>query len=352
MNTHLFVRALAAAAVCLAALAFGATPSAATEPLTVSHPGDGYATINDAIAAAGCGGTVLLAAGIYNERISAPCSLHLFGAGEDQTIIDGSGLNDPSAFSVLILLGHLPTAVFPLTGDYEVAYLTLQSGPDAPPIGFLASWTQAATLHDLRVLGFETNGVALSLDTTIHDVYVQGIPDAPLKGFSQCIRISANRFRRALPQGHMTGHDIHNNVVEDCFVGINLIVTAQAAIHDNITRRTFVGINLNEDSEVDVHHNLVTYSDVPSDEGVPAAGMDLANLSNSLIHHNTYCHNTIAIRYSFSLVPDVAGFPPSSNNTIHHNTFSQNGQDIVLDDPDLGPGNTEFKNVTDLGLGC
>ena len=50
-------------------------------PTMVNHPGDGYATIQAAVNAAGCGGTVLLAAGTYNERVLISCGARLIGAG-------------------------------------------------------------------------------------------------------------------------------------------------------------------------------------------------------------------------------------------------------------------------------
>src|SRR5262245_23547541 len=75
------------------------TPAAAQD--TVSHPGDGFASIQAAVDAAGCGGTVLLAAGIWHERVIAPCGIRVIGAGAGATILDGSGLGEPIISSLL-----------------------------------------------------------------------------------------------------------------------------------------------------------------------------------------------------------------------------------------------------------
>lgn len=67
-------------------------PSPAASP--IHHPEDGYVTIQAAVNAAGCGGTVLLAPGFYNERVLNPCGIRLIGAGVDLTVIDGTNLFD------------------------------------------------------------------------------------------------------------------------------------------------------------------------------------------------------------------------------------------------------------------
>ena len=64
MRSLAFVLYSVAGAILLGQAGSG-TITGATQ--TIRHPDDGYATIQAAVNAAGCDGTVLLAAGLYNE---------------------------------------------------------------------------------------------------------------------------------------------------------------------------------------------------------------------------------------------------------------------------------------------
>src|ERR1700760_960760 len=78
---------------------FAARPAQAQ--LTIAYPNLTDVTIQDAVARAGCGGTVLLAAGTYtgaqlstvpdsSGRLLLSCGSRLIGAGIDKTVIDGT----------------------------------------------------------------------------------------------------------------------------------------------------------------------------------------------------------------------------------------------------------------------
>src|SRR5262245_31139154 len=101
---------------------------------TVNHPTDGHANIQAAVNAAGCGGTVYLAAGTYNERVLLSCGSRLIGAGVGQTILDGTNLTDPNGAPV-VGLGNHPFAAFPFTQDYELSNLTVRAGTNTTPQG-------------------------------------------------------------------------------------------------------------------------------------------------------------------------------------------------------------------------
>jgi len=141
---------------------------------TVNHPADGHTSIQAAVDAAGCGGTVFLAAGTYNERVLIPCGMRLIGAGIGKTIFDGTNLADANGTPV-IGLGNHPFVEFPFTQDYELANLTVKAGTNTTPQGVATGWTSKVSIHDLEVLGFRF-GITLDLTYAdqIHDVLVVG----------------------------------------------------------------------------------------------------------------------------------------------------------------------------------
>src|SRR5262245_40386658 len=127
-----------------AAIALATTPVQAQQ--AIHHPGDGHATIQAAVDAAGCGGTVLLAAGTYNERVFAPCGVRLIGAGMGATILDGTDLVEP-VISQVVGFGAAPFAQADFTVGYELAGVTIRAGSHAPLIGVGLAWTQNAALR-------------------------------------------------------------------------------------------------------------------------------------------------------------------------------------------------------------
>jgi hypothetical protein len=299
---------------------------------TVNHPEDGYANIQAAVNAAGCGGTVNLAAGTYNERVLVGCGLRLLGAGVGKTIIDGTNLTDPNGTPV-IGLGNHPFVVFPFTQDYELANLTVRAGTNTTPQGVATAWTSKVSIHDLEILGFRTGiGVDLSYDDTIHDVVIVGAGSA----VGRCIFFrELDLFRSQLPGGHMNALDVHHNVLSDCQFGVELQNALGSVIQHNSIDRTRSGLRLFGVGQSDIQHNVIRNSSV--------SGINLQNSDGGSIHQNTLCSNAAAIRYGQSQ-PDQFGFAASRNNLIHHNTFGLNGAGIVVADTLLGPGNREFKN--------
>jgi hypothetical protein len=325
--------------------------SPAGAQLTVNHPQDGFATIQAAVDAAGCGGTVFLAAGTYNERVLASCGVRLIGAGVAATIMDGTGLVEPF-ISQVIGFGGNPFEVFPFTEGYELAGMTIRAGKKTTLLGVGIAWTRGVHLHDLEILGFSRGiAVSLSIDGSIHDVRVQGPGANPHKLNSpRCIALfEFGIFLNHLP--HMTGWNIHHNMLEDCSTGIDLQNNEGAVIANNTIQRTWIGLNLFGTGGTEIHDNFMAHSEGFVAFGFPAAGISATNANTSSIHHNTFCQNTAAIRYD-GIGPDAFGFPPSAGNVIHHNLFSRNGEDIGFNDPLLGAGNTEFQNVNDLGFDC
>ncbi len=339
----------AAASMLIGTVLAGASALAA--PAIVEHPGDGYPTIQVAVEVAGCEGTVLLAAGVYNERVLAPCGLRLIGAGIDSTILDGTDLAEPF-ISPVVGFGGSPFVPDAFTEGYELAGMTIRAGKNAPPLGVGMAWTNLVELHDLEIVGFSRGiAVATSKGGSIHDVTVQGPGSNPHRfGNARCIVLFELGFALdALP--HMSGWNIHDNSLMDCGVGLDLQNNVDATVSHNIIQRTWIGLNLLGTSNVSVEHNFIARSEGPKAFGFPPAGMSLTNANDSSIHHNTLCMSEAGIRYD-GLGPDAFGFPPSSNNQIHHNIFSNNGEDIGFNDPLLGPGNTEFENVNEPALDC
>jgi hypothetical protein len=319
--------------------------------LTVNHPQDGFGTIQAAVDAAGCGGTVFLAAGGYNERVLAPCGIRLIGAGVGATIIDGTGLVEPF-ISQVIGFGGIPFEVSPFTEGYELARMTIRAGKKTTLLGVGIAWTRGVHLHHLEILGFSRGiAVASSTDGSIEDVHVQGPGSNPHRLNSpRCIALfEFGIFLDHLP--HMTGWNIHQNVLEDCATGIDLQNNEGAVIGQNTIQRTWIGLNLLGTGGTEIHNNFIAHSEGSSAFGFPPAGISATNANASSIHHNTFCRNTAAIRYD-GFGPDAFGFPPSAGNIIHHNLFSQNGEDIGFNDPLLVAGNTEFQNVNDPGFDC
>src|ERR1700679_4069492 len=77
-------------------LAFGTSQFAAAVPTTlcVNPKGTGgcYSTITAALAAAGAGSTINVAAGTYAEDVVITKSVYLIGAGSSKTIVNAHGL--------------------------------------------------------------------------------------------------------------------------------------------------------------------------------------------------------------------------------------------------------------------
>ena len=304
---------------------------------TVNHPGDGYTTIQAAVTAAGCGGTVFLAAGTYNERVLTTCSMRLIGAGAGKTILDGTNLADANGTPV-IGLGNHPFVEFPFTQDYELANLTVKVGTNTTPQGVATGWTSKVSIHDVEVLGFQF-GITLDLtyDDEIHDVLVVGAGAAVANG--RCIYVrqrNVESFRAQLPGGHMTGLEFHHNVLQDCQYGIELNNAIGAAIQHNRVERTRSGVRVIGADQTDIQHNFIKDSSL--------SGINLVNSLSATIHQNTLCSNFSAVRYGQSETLKY-GFAPSSNNKVHHNTFGLNGTGILFEDTLIGSGNTENRNI-------
>ena len=116
------------------AVLFAALPMQAQ--LTIAYPNLTDVTIQDAVARAGCGGTVLLAAGTYTgdqlstvpdfpRRLLLSCGSRLIGAGIDKTVIDGTNSPSPTFGDPIIGIGADPKELHPFTSDFELAYLTV-----------------------------------------------------------------------------------------------------------------------------------------------------------------------------------------------------------------------------------
>lgn len=352
--------------VCLVLLA--GTPALAGR--TVAYPNAIDATLQAAMDRAGCGGTVKLAPGTYSERaqfpnpsqatVSSSCrGLRLIGAGVDRTFIDGAGLSDPVGTPV-IAFGFHPFAVFPLTGPYELAHLTIYTDDPLGTTlhGFGTGWTRDTSVHHVRIAGF-LRGILMSLanDTSISHATVQcpGVDPADFGRFTRGIAFSTNsQLRHHLPGGHQARNSVHHTVVEDCTRGIELIDNVEARVHHNLVRRVSVGVNLFGVGSSVISHNVIADADFPTDP--PSSGIDPSNVNDSAIHHNTICRSSVGIQFVFSSAPEQAfGFPKSSDNEVHHNRFSQTGQDVAFSDPD-DPGvedrNRVFANVNDPNLDC
>ncbi|PYS69605.1 MAG: hypothetical protein DMF69_16405 [Acidobacteria bacterium] len=304
---------------------------------TVNHPADGYTSIQAAVDAAGCGGTVFLASGTYNERVLIPCGLSLMGAGVGQTIMDGTNLTDANGTPV-IGLGNHPFVEFSFTQDYELANLTIRAGTNTTPQGVATGWTSKVNIHDLEVLGFRF-GITLDLtyDDQIHDVLIVGAGAAVAS--SRCIYVrerNVDAFRTQLPGGHMSGLDFHHNVLQDCQSGIELNNATGAAIQHNRIERTRSGVRVIGADLTDIQHNFIANSSL--------AAVNISNSVSATVQQNTFCSNFSAVRYGQSSTL-LYGFAPSTNNKVHHNTFGLNGNGFLFEDTLLGPANTENKNV-------
>jgi len=305
---------------------------------TINHPSDGYTSVQAAVNAAGCGGTVYLAAGTYNERILLTCGSRLIGAGVGQTIIDGTNLTDPNGAPV-IGLGNHPFVVFPFTQDYELANLTVRAGVNTTPQGVATGWSSNVSIHDLEITGFSTGlAIDLSFQDKIHDVSIVGA--GPTLG--RCIYVrERDVFETYLTDGHMSSQEFHHNALSNCNIGLELQNSLGAVIQHNRVERTSVGVRLFGVGQTDVQQNFIANSSV--------AGIVMSNSEAATIHHNTLCSNATAVRYSQS-VESRFGFAPSTNNLVHHNTFGLNGAGIVILDTLLGQGNRDFQNNTNASV--
>lgn len=301
---------------------------------TINHPSDGYTNIQAAVNAAGCGGTVYVAAGTYNERVLMACSMRLIGAGVGQTIVDGTNLTDPNGTPV-IGIGNHPFLQFPFTQDYELANLTVRAGTNTTSQGVATGWTSKVNIHDLEILGFRFGlAIDLSFEDKVHDVVIVGNGAA----VGRCINVrELDFFRNQLTGGHMSSQEFHHNVLSDCQTGLELENSVGAVIQHNRIERTGNGVRLFGAGQADVQHNFIANSSV--------TGIGLLNSEAANIHHNTLCSNAAAVRYGQS-IESRFGFAASTNNQVHHNTFGLNGTAIASPDTMIGPGNREYRNET------
>jgi hypothetical protein len=316
----------------------------------VHHPRDGHPTIQDAVEAAGCGGTVKLAPGVYNERIFASCGLRLIGAGVGRTKLHDAGLEFLEGG--LVNLGGVPFGLFPFTDGYEVAHLTIQSGPEqASVLGIGVGWTQGLHVHDVRVSRFTVGiGVAVSTASTIERVHVEGPGGPPTFPLTKCVQfVEFGLFLGELP--HMAGHSVRSSVLGSCALGVDLQNSTDSSVAFNTIRASLVGVSTFGAARLSIHHNLIAHSDFVGGPFV-AAGIDPSNTHDSDIERNVICDNTVGVHFSFNQTPDAFGFSPSSDNRIHHNIFASNGDDVVFSAAEMGTGNSVFANRSVPHIRC
>jgi hypothetical protein len=342
------LRPAAVSAAAVACFLIAASSSRAQQ--VVHHPQDGYATIQEAVDSAGCGGTVKLAPGVYNERVFAGCGIRLVGAGVGRTTLHDTGLEFLEGG--LVNLGGVPFAVFPFTSGYEVAHMTIRSGPEpASVLGIGVGWTRGLRVHDVEVSGFTVGiGLAVSTASTIERVHVEGPAGPPTFPLTKCVQfVEFGFFLTELP--HMSGHTVRSSNLESCALGVDLQNATDSSIAFNRIRASLVGISVFGGSRLSMHHNFIAHSTFV---GAPfvAAGIDPSNIQDSDIHRNVICDNTVGVHFSFNQTPDAFGFLPSSNNRIHHNLFGSNGEDVAFTAIDIGERNRVFANRSSAHLPC
>lgn len=314
--------------------------AASAKRKTVNHPGDGFASINDAIAGAGCGGTVQLDSGVYNERVFAECGVRIVGDGVGRTIIHDEGLE---AFQGgLVNFGGVPFAPAEVTSGYELSDLTLESGPESPSlVGAGAGWTRDLHIHDVEIVGFTVGvGIAVSTASKIENARVTGQGREPTNPLTKCIQfVEFGLFLDQLP--HMSGHVIQRNALQDCGIGLDLQNSTGAIVAFNRIEGSVFGMSVFGASRLNMHHNVISRADISVGPFI-AAGFDPSNMHDSNIHNNHFCDNTIGVHFSFNQEPDAFGFGPSSGNDIHNNFFAGPGDQVVFSAPNMGPRNRVF----------
>src|SRR5262245_664195 len=217
--------------------------SGAAVAATVKHPGDGFPSIQDAVDAAGCGGTVLLGSGTYNERVFAGCGLRLIGAGVGRTTLHDTGLDFFQGG--VVNFGGVPFALFPFTEGYELSHMTIQSAPDpASLLGLGVGWTRGLHVHHVEVLGFTVGvGVAVSTESAIEHVHVDGPAGPPWDPLTKCIQfVEFGFFLDELP--HMAGHSVRASTLENCAVGVDLQNSTHSSIRLNAIRASLIGVSV------------------------------------------------------------------------------------------------------------
>lgn len=119
-----------------AAAIVSATPQAS---ITIGGGGPGFATIQDALNAAGPGQTVVLQPGTYVESVIVPPGVGLMGQSASNTILDGGGA--PVVIQVNGTYGVDPVA--------EIAYLTITNGGIGIDAGNADVYVHHVVMHTL-----------------------------------------------------------------------------------------------------------------------------------------------------------------------------------------------------------